>query len=330
MLRKKYPLALSVAVLAIAVGTSCGPSSEENGGPPPLGDLKPTGEKIELRLRFKEGDSIKQKMITDQQIVQTIQGQKQDMQQAMEMGMTQDVEKVNPDGSARIKVTYHSVKMVQQAPPPVGKIEYDSANPPANVHPMAAGMAALVGQSFTIEMTPEGTVTKVEGADEMLERIAEQVPAGGAMVKEQLKKQFGDEALKQMMEKVTAIYPDNPVDIGDSWNTSIEVTTGFPISMENTYTLIARRDGVAVLDVRSTVKGNPNAKPIEMGPMKIKYNLSGSQYGETEIDEATGWPVKSTMKQDLSGQVEMIGGPAAMSPWPISIKSDIRVVPDEG
>lgn len=129
------------------------------------------------------------------------------------------------------------------------------------------------------------------------------------------------------MEKMMAIYPDKPVGIGDSWSRKVAVAKGFAMIVDNTWTLKARRGGIAVVEIKSAVKPNPNAKPLDMGPLKLQYDIGGKQQGEMEIDEATGWVIKAKMTQDLSGKVRVQGGagaPGGMT-WPISIKSDIRV-----
>jgi len=286
-------------------------------------------EKIVLRLRLKEGESYRQRMTTDQKISQTIQGQQLDMAQKMGMEFTYDVLKVNADGTARVKVTYTGVLFEQDGP--MGKIRYDSANPPETVHPLAQGFAALVGQGFSMEFTPEGKVTNVEGVDAMLKHMLANMDlpdeATKADLEKKLTEQFGDQAMKEMMENMMATYPDGPVGLEDSWSKKIVVSKGFGMIMENTWTLKARRDGKALVSVTSKVSPNPDAAAIAVGPMKIGYDLSGKQEGTIEIDEATGWTLRQELTQDLSGKVRMEGGPAALkeSSWPISLQSTILV-----
>ncbi len=288
----------------------------------------PAQDKVQLRLQLKKGQSYKQEMVSDQEISQTIQGQRLDMTQTTGMGFTYDVEEVRADGTAVIKVTYDSVLLKQKGP--TGNFQYDSKNPPQTVHPMAQGFAALVGQGFTMEMTPEGTVTKVEGVDEMLTHMMKNIKVQDESTREtmekKLKQQFGNQALKEMMENMMAIYPDKPVRIGDSWNKRVTISKGFAMIIDNTWTLKDRRDGIAVVEVKSTIKPNPNAKPLDLGPLTLRYNIGGKQQGEMEIDEATGWVMQAKMTQNLSGEVQVQSGAGALGDmkWPISIKSNIN------
>ncbi len=288
-------------------------------------------EKIQLRLCLQAGESYNSRMVAEQKISQTIQGQSQDILQTIGTGYTFDVEDVDFDGSITVKVTYHSILFKQDGP--MGKFEYDSSNPPVAIPPMAMGFNALVGQSFTMIISPEGNVKDIYGVDEMLSNMIEQLdlpdfPMMDDLMKN-LKGQFGDEALKENMEKMMAVFPDSPVGIGDRWTKRLVLSRGFPMILDNTWTLKARKDGLTIIEVRSVVKPNEEAPPIDMGIMKLNYELSGEQKGTMEIQEVTGWLVQGELTQKFSGQVEMEGATqlgASMS-WPISIESVIRFEP---
>ncbi len=288
-------------------------------------------EKIQLRLCLQAGESYNLRMVAEQKISQTIQEQTQDILQTIGTGYTFDVEDVDFDGSITVKVTYHSILFKQDGP--MGKFEYDSSDPPAEIPPMAMGFNALVGQSFTMIISPEGNVKDIYGVDEMLSNMIEQLdlpdfPMMDDLMKN-LKGQFGDEALKENMEKMMAVFPDSPVGIGERWTKRLVLSRGFPMILDNTWTLKARKDGLAIIEVRSVVEPNEEAPPIDMGIMKINYKLSGEQKGTMEIQEITGWPVQGELTQKFSGQVEMEGATqlgASMS-WPVSMESVIRFEP---
>jgi hypothetical protein len=277
-------------------------------------------------MRFEEGKTYRMRMATEQKITQTMEGRTMVMPQTIGFGLTQAVKEVREDGTAVVQVTYDSVKFKQEGP--MGAMDYDSANPPATVPPMARGFAALVGQGFSMDMTPEGRVVRVEGADQLLARITENIeipmPAMRSTIEAQMKQQFGDQALKEMMEQMMAIYPEKPVAVGDSWSRKVTVARGFPMVMDNNWTLKSRADGVAVVEVRSTVEPNPDAGPLEMGGMRIQQKLRGDQQGTIEIDETSGWVLKSTLNQEFSGEMTIIGGPQEVT-MPMTIEGVVRV-----
>jgi hypothetical protein len=290
-------------------------------------------DKIQLRLRLQKGESYNLRMTVNQKISQNIQGQQQDMTQTIGTGYLFNVADVNENEMASVKVTYRSILFRQDGP--MGTIEYDSSNPPAAVPPMAMGFAALVGQSFSMIISPEGHVKSIQGVDAMLTRMMKQfdLPDDSMRdsVEKNLREQFGDEALKESMENLMAIYPDKPVGTGDSWTKKVIISKGFPFILDNTWTLKTRKDGVSIIEVSSKISANPKAAPIVMGTMKLSYDISGKQKGTMELQEATGWIRRAESTQEFSGRVKMEDAsqmPEGMS-WPISVKSVITLVPLE-
>jgi len=286
-------------------------------------------DKVTLRLRLKKGDVFHVRVGNDQTITQTLQGRTMKMVQAFVMGYTYDVAEVDPAGLATIRVTYTSVVFKQQGP--TGTVAYDSANPPKTVPLAARTWAALVGQGFTMKILPTGHVKEITGVDQMMNKMiaALEIPDGPqkTMVRNQLSAMFGDEALTEMMENMMAIYPEGPVGIGDSWNKKVSITKGFPMTLDTTYTLKERKDGVATVAVTSKVSSNPQAPPMEMGFMKIRYDLKGTQTGTLRMDEANGWTDAATLSQNFSGTVHVEKNPRmprGMS-WPISLVGTINL-----
>jgi hypothetical protein len=271
-------------------------------------------EKIELMLRLQEGQSYSIRVTMDQDISQRPAGQKMDMRQTLAVEYTFDVQEVDEDGTALVDVIYTAV--LYKLDGPGINVEYDSANPPAHVSDAARGFAALVGQGFSMRIAADGQVSDLQGVDAMLDSLTRGLDPVAA---QSLREQFGDEALRETMEQMMAIYPEAPVGIGDSWRKQITVTKGYPIIVDTTWTLEGRREGVAVIGVRSKIKPNPGAPPLEVGGMTVSYNLSGEQEGTTELDEATGWTVGGQIKQDISGEVEALG-----ISWEIAAESTVR------
>jgi hypothetical protein len=273
-------------------------------------------------------------MIVDQRIDQEMQGQKMSMTQQMGVGYTFAVESIEADGSAWLKTTYDWVMMKQDTP--MGKREYDSANPPEEIPLMAKGSAALVGNSVSMLLDPKGTVREVKGLDALLQTMLKgiDIPPGPAFegIEKQLKDQFGDDALKEMMRNMMAHYPDEPVRVGDSWDQKVVIAKGFPVIIETTYTLRDRKDGVTTVDNESTLRPNPDASPTEMGPTRMRYDLSGTQKGFMRIDEATGMTLGAEITQTFEGQVTMEMADAEEGEgqsWPMSVVSTVTIGPLE-
>ncbi len=304
----------AIVALALVLLPRCGQAAED---------------KVELRFRLEEGESYKLRVTIEQEIVQWIEGEEQEISQTIGIGETFTVKDVDDEGTMTVEVTFGPMAMKMEGPQ--GTFEYDSEDPPNDVPLLAQGLAAMVGSSFTMKLTPEGRVTDLKGVDKMFERIFESLDLPEGPIKdsivESLKNQFGDEALKEMMGNIMTGLPDKPVGIGDSWSHTIVLTKGFPMIIKYTSTLTARKDGVATIKVESTIKSNPDAPPMKMGPMTMKYKFKGSQNGTFRLDEATGWFVEGEVKQEMSGEIIMTGipGQTEEQSLPILIEGVIKL-----
>ena len=130
-------------------------------------------DKIQLRLRLQEGQLYNARFTAEQKISQTIQGKKVDVHQVMEFGYTNQVLKVEEDGTATVKTTFKSISLQVQLPE--GKIEYDSARNSNAANPIATVFSAMVGQSLTVKMAPNGKTLKTEGLDALWTRIVQKL-----------------------------------------------------------------------------------------------------------------------------------------------------------
>ncbi|NQT16348.1 MAG: hypothetical protein HQ582_26560 [Planctomycetes bacterium] len=322
---------LAVVAAAAVTFTSCGKAPESTGGAGPDTASPPDTEKIELRLQLKQGETYKLRMSSEQTITQTMGETKQETPQTTGFDLSHLVKEVRDDGTTVLQVTFDALRLKQKGI--MGTVDYDSSNPPPaeSLDGMVKGLAALVGKGFTVDLTAKGKATNVEGADQLVAALTETIevpmPALQTVVEEQLKRQFGNEAMKEMMEQMIGVYPDGPAGPGDSWTRKVAVSRGFSAIMNDTWTLKSRQNGVAALDLQSTVEPDPDAGVLDMGLAKVTYELGGTRNGSVELDEATGWVLRSTVQQSLSGELKVEGGPEAGGGMaiPLSIEGTTRV-----
>lgn len=288
-------------------------------------------EKINLKLNLEKGQTYKMKTVTDMKIKQTIPGQQQPVKvdQRTESKDIYTVEDVKTDGTVVLKVTYDGLFSKTESPNTAESFEYNSANPSASVGPVAPIFNAIVGQSYTVTVTPEGHVKDIQDADALFEGIQEGINkvSGSQMstsVGASLKAEYGEEALKSNMENLFDMYPDDPVSVGDTWQERTSRTQGFPMSVNSIYTLKDRKDGVAVIDVFALIQPNREAGSVQVGNMNLLYNVSGSVTGLMEIQESTGWVVRSNSTLRLSGAAT-VQSPEMQQPMtiPLSITGTI-------
>jgi len=292
-------------------------------------------EKVDLKLRLEKGQSYKTKTTQDMKINQTVPGQVVTITQKTEMRNMYTVEDVQADSTLVLKVTYDAILSKIWIPDPNQNIEYDSSDTSVSSdNPIASIFGAIAGQSLIITITSDGHVKEIKGADALWERIQEKInelSEGGperAGMETQMKMQYSEEALKTNTENSFNMYPDNPIGIGDTWQRKTTMNQGFPMVIDAIYTLKERKNGIAVIDVFAMIQTNRDVGPIEMGPDKIQYNMSGSVTGIMEIQESTGWIKHSNQNMRLTGSI-IVQSPEIQQPisMPISVTGTINVEP---
>jgi hypothetical protein len=284
-------------------------------------------EKVTLGLRLTKGQKFTQTMETVQKITQDVQGVQQVVDQVMGFTMTNHVTDVDADGVATVEIVYDAVKWSQATA--FGKNSYDSTKDKEATGP-AKAFAAMVGAKITSKMKRDGTITDIKGTDVLLKNVLEslELPAGpqADLVKKQMKDQFGDAAMKQQLENLSAIYPTGPVGVGDSWKKSVEMNAGMALSLETVYTYKGRKDGQHELEASGKIGTPENAKPLDVGAMKLLMSMSGKQKGTIQMDEKTGLATSSDLEQDLVGTTTVLDGDGKpVVKIPMSIVSKVKV-----
>lgn len=290
--------------------------------PGPLIPIQKTDEKIQYQMRFKAGEKYYLRIVTEQKISQTIISQEQNIEQTMEIGYDFDVKNVEPNGNAWVSYTYRWAKFIQSGTG--GKVVYDSSEKASTVPPLAQGFAALLGERFSLKITPQGRVEAVEGLQTVRNNVRKKLPDGPmkeAMMEVGINQFISEEGVKELMENSMAIYPEKPVGIGDSWRKTVALTQGAAMTLENEFILKDRKNGVSFIEVRSNIKSNPKGEPIRMNSGTVTYDLSGKQQGLIEIEESTGRLIRSKTNQEASGQikVELAGQQSQQPPIPVKI-----------
>lgn len=284
---------------------------------------------IELRLQLKPGKTYRMWMATDQEITQEIAGQKITINQMMGMGYRYQVQIVDDAGTATIIMAYDSIVVRNKTP--MGEVNFNSADLSGDATPETAPYRAMVDAKFTLKLTKMGKVESITGMEEMMGKIVSEMgtgdPAQKAAIEQSLKKMIGNEAMAETIERSMNIYPTTPVAVGDSWNHKMEIAMMMPMTVNTTYTLKNVANGVADLDVQSTVANNANAKPMEMMGMAIDYKLTGTQKGTMKVTVEDGWIATSSLKQTLFGTMSISGEniPDMMKNIPVAVQSTITI-----
>lgn len=220
--------------------------------------------------------------------------------------------------------------MAKQTGSMVPPISYDSAQqatPPAGAEPVAA----LVNQSYIVKLSPKGRVLDVNGVEQMKAEVQKKMPPGaedspmGNVTKTFLDKQ----GIKEMTEGLMAVYPDKPVEPGQSWSEKRILKGGFGRIEESKWTLQKQEAGIATIGMTGVVRSDPGAPPTDMQGMKLRFDLSGSQEATIRIVEATGVIQMDQGHQQLKGEIKVSdsaqGQPMMVIPTAIETKSKVEM-----
>jgi hypothetical protein len=267
------------------------------------------GEKITLKLALKPGTSYAVRTTMDQTIREQVGAARTETRQTIRNDLRTEIEEVDRDGVARVAIKYVGVSV--KIAGPGGSVEFDSQHPPRQVHPVARSYAALLGKGYQVRLAPDGRVNAVIGGAQLAEALLKDLNLRPGPERDQaaaaLRRDFGDETIRESVERSMAIFPNKPVGVGDEWTSTMKLSRRFPMVLQNRFRVRERKEGRAVLDVTTAITPNPEARHMEMGPIRYDAALEGNQAGTLEVDEATGWIVRSQLKQAIKGTLKPVG-----------------------
>jgi len=276
--------------------------------------LYQAADKTQYRLRLEEGKQYYMQTINEQQISDPTPAKEGTVVMTIGIGAKLDVSNIDANGNAQVTYTYKWVKVGIKA---TEEKVYDSSKKDSTVPPELQWFAPLLEESFSLTITPEGRISEIKGLDKVRSNVRQKLPQGQMqeLAMSSLNQWLDDQALRERIENSMAIYPDKPVGIGDSWSRNIAYSHSFAMILENKWTLKARKNGVAVIEVVSTIKPNPQAKPLEVGTQGAtsSYEFTGNQQGLIEMQESTGLIINSKINQQMTGKttIKNAGRPGA-------------------
>jgi hypothetical protein len=268
------------------------------------------GAAVQLQLKLPQGKTYYAKSTFDQHITQTVMNQQQVIDQSIGMGLKWDVLEVDSQGNMRIRQTF--IWAAYQQTNPMGSVEYDSAKqatPTAGAEPFAA----LLGQGFVVKLSPKGDVLDVNGVEEMRAAVLKKLPPGADQRPEMsaVAMYLDKNSVKEMLGANLAVYPDKPVEVGQSWSKKQTVKLGFGIITDSKWTLQKREDGMDIIATTATLRSDPSSPPMETAGMTMKFDITGTAEGTLRVEEATGLIRLDQSRQQLKGNIDV--GPAGQA-----------------
>lgn len=252
-----------------------------------------------LRWKWQEGDS--SRLVMEQTMDMTMNGGPMGpltsaTDQKMLMTWT-----VKPGAGDATAVTQSTDRIVMKMDGPMGQgFEYDSAQEAAPVG-MAAMIApmfdALVASDIVLWVTERGEVNEVTFPDE-LKQVFDNMPGGAVST----------DMIMQMSQQGMLKFPEEPVEVGDTWTESTEVSSPQMGAMK--INVMYRFDGMREIDGRSVAAITPSLTMEVADPngqaMPVTFETRESG-GEILFDNEAGKLVSSRIDQTTDVIVSVQG-----------------------
>ena len=181
---------------------------------------------------------------------------------------------------------------------PMGKFEYDTKKEPESLSEQEKMMKgvfdAFIGKPITATITKDGSITSIKGFDAIMNSVNTQSPNNMGAA-------FGENSMKNLFEQSMKMFPDKPINIGESWIVKqIIAQEGLPsINMDATYTLKSIDKGIANIDVVATIDTKINA------PTGQEISATGTMSGNMKMEVSTGIQTEGNIQQKIK---MMVGG----------------------
>jgi len=202
-----------------------------------------------------------------------------------------------------IRMSYQKMKISTDSP--MGKMTIDSDDPDNSSNKeVANAIKSLAETPVDVQLTKEGNVVSVTGAD----KLAEKFGGGSAQMLQMSGLQLSEGAIKMEFERMSVYFPGKPVSTGDSWNTAKTISTGgFDVINKMTLTLKEVKDNIAVLEVNTTLETPEGGAVMSIQGTDAQITMKGEQSGTVQIDMKTGWVIGGEFTQKSTNSIAVMG-----------------------
>lgn len=227
--------------------------------------LAPCQDKVDLRWKWEKGRELLYRNTQTQQM--EIGGAAIEQQTSMTYSMA--AQEVDAEGTATLLVKYEAMAAKGSG---FMEYEYDSEkDKEAPKEPQVATMAKLVGQSFTMKISPKGQVSEVKGFEKIMDLLMKDLEdqPQAEMMRAAMKQMFSDDAMKSTFQQMAPQLPKDAVGKGDAWKDAFTFKMAMFGSMK--FGIASRledvKDGVAVIQQDYTVEMKADDAPDPNNPL---------------------------------------------------------------
>ncbi len=275
------------------------------------------GQDVTLQYHWTNGEEIRQRFVF--QSLSTTGGLPGNVTGELDTRLSQVVrtvvDDVAPDGTATLRTVFESMRWETKGTSGTMVFDTESTTEPASANvpfPLKEMMNSFVGQALTVVMAPSGQVQKVDGMSRIVDKAVQSAPPSPltASLLESLRSGFSDDQLQNVLTRGSIRFPDRPLRLGDTWDTSATMTN--PMTGAETITTVftlkdvednsGRR--IAVIATRITFQNTGGPAAAAVTGLKMRVTDSSGE-GEMVFDVTNGRLLRSTTRTKNSADMEM-------------------------
>lgn len=270
---------------------------------------------VMLSLDLKKGNLYKVEIDRKNKITENINNEKVEVECKIKTAYLCNVVNRDDNKNSEIKVTIDSININHSENKGQKNVEIYN-NVTENWNKLLEIYSVFVGKSFKVKIGQYGKVKAIIGIEDLMKNVLKELNIKDEKEREEVKNaintEFGDKAILKRIERVTAVYPNKKVKVGDTWKKKTSASDKFPVESENSYKLKESEDGTSEIEVQSNIKINNNVEPIIKDGMKIIYeDINGSEKGVTNINEDTGFIKSTESESKYSGNIKILSEDAS-------------------
>lgn len=255
-----------------------------------------------LKMNMAQGKEFTVETNTNTIVDVVVMGQTQKTLSTQFVETKFNVMDVMPNGDIAVKSTIMSMANTNDTAQ--GSTSYDSKNLKDSDPSMADLMQPIIGHEMNMVMDNTGELKSFE-QENLLDKMFADADEAMMAAKASMEGQFGEEAMKGMMQGLGNVLPNKAIKKGDTWTKDRKIETLMVLLTNSTYTLNERKDGKAFISLVGTTKTDATAPPVDMMGMQMSYIMSGPVKGTLVVDEKTGWVISSNIEQELKGTMKI-------------------------
>lgn len=233
--------------------------------------------KVLLRLNLQKGDNYQMTMTSDNNVNQEMMGQQMKIHQMMEFVMSYKVLDVLPDKNYVIEYSFDKMKLDMDINGQKMSIDSDSTSDDQ----ASNNIKEMTSMKLKFTMNPMGKIQSVEGIDGYMTKIA-----GNPQLAQTLSMFANEENFKSSFGQYLGYFPENEVEVGSTWDSSILMPGLMNLGMDMHYIVKDIINDQIILGVDSNVNFD---NPIENNGMKIQMKTIGTQTGTMKVDLKSGF-----------------------------------------